>query len=148
VAARGNNTIRKITPAGAVTTLAGSAGQIGGADGIGSTAQFYYPYGVAVDSAGHLYVADTFNNRITKGTPIAPPGALQFATGLGSLTVSNGFLQIRLPGPSGNNVVVEASANLQAWAPVQTNALPPAGLGLSVPLGTNQHRFFRGRLAP
>jgi hypothetical protein len=68
-----NSTIRKITPAGAVTTLAGSAGQRAYADGIGSAARFSSPCGVAVDSAGNLYVADRSNNRITKGTPIVLP---------------------------------------------------------------------------
>src|SRR5437667_439586 len=59
VADSANSTIRKITPAGAVTTLAGSAGQIGSADGTGSVARFFRPFGVAVDSAGDVYVADT-----------------------------------------------------------------------------------------
>jgi len=37
-------------------------------------------------------------------------------------------------GPSGSNAVVEASADLAAWTPIQTNALPPFGLDISVPL--------------
>jgi streptogramin lyase len=69
VADTDNHTIRKITAAGVVTTLAGSAGSLGSADGIGSEARFYYPYGVATDSNGNLYVADTFNNTIRKVTP-------------------------------------------------------------------------------
>ena len=48
-----------ITPSGAVSTLAGSAGNYGSADGTGNGAQFYQPQGVTVDSAGNLYVADT-----------------------------------------------------------------------------------------
>ena len=54
-----NNTIRKVTPAGVVTTLAGLAGSSGSADGTGSAARFNYPSSVAVDSAGNVYVADT-----------------------------------------------------------------------------------------
>jgi NHL repeat len=53
-----NSTIRKITPAGVVTTLAGRAGWDGPADGTGGAARFYRPNGVAVDSAGNVYVAD------------------------------------------------------------------------------------------
>ncbi len=69
-------------------------------------------------------------------------------TQTGSLTASNGFFWMRLAGPPGRNVVVEASPNLQTWTPVQTNALLPDGLALSIPLGTNQYQFFRARLAP
>ena len=65
----GNNTIRKVTPAGVVTTLAGLAGSSGSADGTGSAARFDYPSGVAVDSAGNVYVADTGNHTIRKVTP-------------------------------------------------------------------------------
>ena len=60
VADTGNHTIRKVTPAGVVTTLAGLAGSSGSADGTGSAARFNYPSGVAVDSAGNVYVADTW----------------------------------------------------------------------------------------
>ena len=63
-----NHTIRKITPGGVVTTLAGLAGNIGSADGTGSAARFNSPRGVAVDSAGTVYVADTNNHTIRKIT--------------------------------------------------------------------------------
>src|SRR5207245_7360095 len=66
-----NHTIRKITPAGVVTTLAGLAGSPGSADGTGSAARFYNPYGVATDSSGDAYVADSSNPTIRNGTPTA-----------------------------------------------------------------------------
>ena len=68
VADAGNHKIRKIDTSGNVTTVAGN-GEGGFADGNAATAQFYYPYGVAVDKYGIIYVADYFNNRIRKITP-------------------------------------------------------------------------------
>jgi sugar lactone lactonase YvrE len=67
-----NSTIRKVTPVGTnwvVTLVAGQIGYGGAADGIGSSAQFSSPGGIAVDPVGNLYVADTSNHAIRKGTP-------------------------------------------------------------------------------
>jgi streptogramin lyase len=63
-----NRKIRKITPAGSVTTFAGSGVQ-GSADGIGTVAQFSLPRGVTVDPQGNVYVADSNNDNIRKITP-------------------------------------------------------------------------------
>ena len=67
-----NHTIRQVTPGGVVTTLAGLAGSNGSTDGMGSAARFNNPRGVAVDSAGIVYVADCSNHTIRKGTTLAP----------------------------------------------------------------------------
>ena len=65
IADTGNNQIRKTTSAGVVTTLAGSAtGLPGSANGTGAAARFKSPAGVAVDSLGTVYVADTGNHTI------------------------------------------------------------------------------------
>jgi sugar lactone lactonase YvrE len=67
VADEHNQKIKMITPAGQVTSLAGSTS--GSADGTGAAAQFNYPTGVAVDGSGNVYVADKDNHRIRKITP-------------------------------------------------------------------------------
>jgi sugar lactone lactonase YvrE len=64
-----NDSIRKVTPEGVVTTLAGAADMVGSADGTGAAARFSNPYGMAMDSAGNLYVADSGNNAIRMVTP-------------------------------------------------------------------------------
>ncbi len=68
VADPGNNTIRKITPAGVVSTFSGMAGSSGSADGTGTAARFDTPVGVAVDASGSVYVADRENHLIRKIT--------------------------------------------------------------------------------
>jgi sugar lactone lactonase YvrE len=143
VADHNNMTIRRVTPLGVVTTIAGNPGQSGSADGEGSTARFNSAYGVAVDSWGNVYVADTLNNRITKGAPV-----LQFDTSAGCAGVADSSFHARLIGPSSNNVVIEASADFRTWLPVQTNSLDAGRLEMSVSLGASPWEFFRARIAP
>lgn len=84
-----NFTVRAVSPAGVVTTLAGLAGTIGSADGRGIGAQFNHPDGIAADTAGNIYVADRNNNTVRKiVTPnyVPPCQSNQSA----SLTVARG----------------------------------------------------------
>ena len=64
----GNNTIRRITPAGVVTTIAGTAGTSGSTDAEGPAARFNSPWDIDIDASGNLYVADRGNNLIRKLT--------------------------------------------------------------------------------
>lgn len=74
-----NATIRKITLGGLVSTIAGSAGQTGPANGVGSAARFSFPSGLALDATGNVYVADELNHAIrrvaTDGTVTTFAGA-------------------------------------------------------------------------
>lgn len=69
IADHGNQRIRKVTPAGVISTLAGngSAG-FSGDDALGTSAQLNLPRGIAVDGGGNVYIADQGNNRIRKVT--------------------------------------------------------------------------------
>jgi sugar lactone lactonase YvrE len=80
------NLIRKINPNGTVTTFAGSGAQ-GQADSTGTAASFNGPSGVAVDKAGNVYVADTYNNVIRK---ITPAGVVSTIAGSGLVGAKNG----------------------------------------------------------
>ncbi len=90
VADAGNHTIRKITPAGDVSTLAGTAGVTGSADGTGAAARFNFPFGVAIDSVGNVYVADTNNHTIRKITPAGDVTTLAGSAGIRGSTDAAG----------------------------------------------------------
>jgi sugar lactone lactonase YvrE len=96
VADSANKTARKITPAGAVTTLAGLALATGSADGTGNIARFNLPEGEATDTLGNVYIADTASSTIRKMTPtgtvttIAGQAGIQgFVDGTGANTLFN-----------------------------------------------------------
>jgi sugar lactone lactonase YvrE len=88
VADNNNHTIRKITPAGVVSTLAGRPGLLGSADGTGTTARFYMPMGMTIDGAGNLYVLDG-SASLRK---VTPAGVVTTPTGVfSSLGYADGF---------------------------------------------------------
>lgn len=113
----GNRLIRKATPAGVVTTLAGSAGAAGSADGTGAAARFGQPAGIAVDGDGNLLVADTVNHTLRK---ITPAGVVTTVAGMaGSPGLADGSgATVRFRAPygvaagSGGQIFVSDALNL------------------------------------
>jgi sugar lactone lactonase YvrE len=69
VADTANSSIREVSPAGVVTTVAGAYGQAGGANGPGPMASFVTPGAVALDAKGNLYVADIGADEVREITP-------------------------------------------------------------------------------
>jgi len=107
VADYNNHEIRKITPAGVVTTLAGSI-TAGHANGTGPAASFYYPSGVAVDASGNVYVADSSNHEIRKITPAGVVTTLAGSTTAGHADGTGASASFNVP----YGVAVDGSGNV------------------------------------
>jgi sugar lactone lactonase YvrE len=111
---RESQVVRKITPAGVVTTLAGQADVRGGNDGTGSAAQFNSPEGLAVDANGNVFVSDRLNNAIRKVTPAGVvttlAGSKELVMGAPNLHVDGAGSAARFEVPSG--VAVDSSGTL------------------------------------
>jgi sugar lactone lactonase YvrE len=90
VADSSNNTIRKITPGGVVSTLAGTALTTGSTDGTGGSALFNLPEGEATDAAGNVYIADTASSTIRKMTPTGTVTTIAGQAGVQGLTDGTG----------------------------------------------------------
>jgi sugar lactone lactonase YvrE len=119
----GNNLIRKITSAGVVTTFAGS-GAAGSANGTGTAASFNQPYGIAVDGAGNIYVADAGNYLIRK---ITPAGVVTTFAGSGtSASVDGTGAAASFSQP--NSLAIDASGNLYVGDLFQVRIITPAGV--------------------
>ena len=152
VADTGNHAIRKVTPDGTVTTIAGS-GAAGYKDGQAAQAEFNAPVGVALDAKGEVYVADTYNDRIRKVTADGQvttvaggntlPGYLDgpamsaaFDTPCGLVIAPTGELYIA---DTGNNAIRRLSPDGQvttllgasSLADNQSLLLSPTGLALT-----------------
>lgn len=118
VADRFAHTIRKITPAGIVSSFAGT-GSPGGADGQGASASFNEPWAVACDTLGNVYVADTKNYKIRK---ITPSGNVTTFAGTGTFGVTNGLSNVAQFGfPSG--IAVTKDGQLVYVADRMTNVI-------------------------
>ena len=109
VADIGNHLIRKISAAGVVSSFAGIWGAVGHVNGTAGTARFDNPSGVAIDTSGHVYVADTYSHLIRK---ISPEGVVSTLAGNGTAgTIVNGTAATAtFSSPTG--VAVDASGHV------------------------------------
>lgn len=104
-----DHSIRKISADGTVTTLAGKAGSFGSTDGVGASARFNAPHGIAVDSAGEVYIADTSNSAIRKISAAGVVSTIAGAAGMrGSLDATG--TAARFSSPWG--IAVDSFGNL------------------------------------
>lgn len=105
-----NFTVRRVTPAGVVTTVAGAAGQKEHRDGTGTAARFYQPRGLARDAAGNLYVADT--------NPASPGATVRkiSTTGVVTTHLSNLQAATALAIDAAGNLIVAGGLKLRAFS--------------------------------
>jgi len=142
-----NNRIRKVTPAGVVSTLAGNA-NAGYSEGAGAAATFNAPTSVALDAAGNVYVSDYYNHRIRK---IAPSGLVSTLAGSGVGAASGGYAEG--PGTTAKfnypmGLAVDASGNVFV-ADAQNHRvrkITPAG-EVSTVAGTGTKGFLDGSVS-
>jgi sugar lactone lactonase YvrE len=135
-----NHAIRKITPAGVVTTLAGN-GTRGFADGVGRDASFAEPKGVAVDSAGNVYVADTLNSAIRK---ITPAGVVTTLAGNGDGWVDGAGSDAKFSLPTG--IAVDSAGTLYVADSLNhaIRKITPAGVVTTLAGGATYKVFGNG----
>ena len=117
IAGSTDNIIFKVQPGVSIAVFAGTAGQVGSADGVGQAARFNYPNGLAMDASGNLYVADWGNNTIRK---IAPDGTVTTVVGQAG---KGGILLGPLPGQISGPGALAFDANGVLYATSQTGIL-------------------------
>jgi len=122
-----NHTIRKITPAGVVTTLAGTAGATGSTDGTGSEARFNGPLGITIDVIGNLYVTEFGNHTIRKITPAGVVTTLAGSAGVPGSTDGTGS-EARFNGPKGLSVDAESNVYVADFGNHTIRKITPAGV--------------------
>ncbi len=134
-----NNNIRKITPAGVVSTFAGS-GANGSANGMGTAASFYRPNGIAIDNTGNIYIADEANHLIRK---ITSGGFVSTLAGSGSPGSADGMgTAASFYDPSGMAVDDLGNVYVAEYINCKIRKITPAGLvstlaGSGIPSSTN-----------
>jgi sugar lactone lactonase YvrE len=131
VADASNDCIRRVTSDGNVTTLAGSPDQRGSADGLGSAARFYSPFGIAYSPDGHLYVADTLNHNLRRLTLAGGVSTFSGAPGnFGNINGTGAAAKFNYP----QNLAFDPDGNLLVadWRNDAIRRVTPAGVVTSL----------------
>lgn len=109
----GGMRVRKVNTSGIISTVAGNGSTATGGDGgLATSAQLFYPYGVAVDADGNMYICESGNNRIRK---VNASGIISAFAGTGGLLGGYGgdngpLLAAQFNHPS--SIVLDADGNI------------------------------------
>lgn len=134
----GTHDVRKITPSGVVSTLAGSGTwDRGFADGTGSAARFNYPSGIVVDSQGYLFVADWNNQRIRKVSPTGVVTTFAGSSQWGNVDGTGTAARFSAP----TDIAIDGADNLYVTETGPVRKITPTGVvtTLSNTSFTNSH---------
>jgi M6 family metalloprotease-like protein len=107
-----NQVVLKVTAGGSTTVLAGSAGTTNITDGTNGTARFNYPWGIAVDNATNIYVADSASSTIRKITPAGANWVVTTIAGLAGGTGSSDGTNSSARFNNPRSLAVDAARNI------------------------------------
>jgi uncharacterized protein (TIGR03437 family) len=140
---QGANRVRKVTPAGVVSTLAGGRQGSAGDGGAAANASLYFPTDVKADAAGNVYISDTFNCRIRKISTTGTISTIAGASGCVSAGSGDGGPAISANVPSPSDLSIDPVGNLYVWTGTARaiRKITPSGIITTIGGGSTQIGF-------